>query len=287
MRSLRMTWNGPALLRLVTFAVKTSPALMLLVLLSAATPKAFVQDRDQDRDGRFGDWNLPLVYSVENTGVNFRTPDFPSFAQLPIIRPLPDPFQSADGSHDTDFSSWEHRRNDIKAAVEKYETGPKPDCHDCTITANYVPPASATANGTLTVNVTRNGKTLTLTSGVYIPQGMGNGPFPALIPMEIQFCFSFGGPPICFGPPHSPIMAVFHPASLRACPLRQLATLAPRSPHTTFLRRVTIPRIPSTSSTRSIAKEFAPAQAIRANTPHGPGELAGSSMAWRSQPIKP
>ena len=204
MRSVHMTWSGPALLRLVTFAVKTSPALMLLVLLSAALPKAFAQDRDQDRDSRFGDWINPLVYPVENTGAKYPAPNFPSFAQLPIIRPLPDPFQSADGSHDSQFTSWERRRNEIKAAVEKYETGPKPDCHDCTITANYVPPASATANGTLTVNVTRNGKTLTLTSGVFIPQGMGSGPFPALIPMEIQFCFSFGGPPICFGPPSQP-----------------------------------------------------------------------------------
>src|SRR5207248_3652124 len=33
------------------------------------------------------------------------------------------------------------------------------------------------------VVVTRNGKSLTLTSGVHIPQGMGNGPFPALIAM--------------------------------------------------------------------------------------------------------
>jgi hypothetical protein len=69
-----MTWSGPALLRLVTFAVKTSPALMLLVLLSAALPKAFAQDRDQDRDSRFGDWINPLVYPVENSGANFRAP---------------------------------------------------------------------------------------------------------------------------------------------------------------------------------------------------------------------
>jgi hypothetical protein len=196
------------LLRLVTFAVKTSPVLMLLVLLSAALPKAFAQDRDRDRDSRFGDWNNPLVYPVENSGAHFRAPKFPSFAQLPIIRPLPDPFQSfdRDGGRDTDFTSWERRRNDIKAAVEKYETGVKPDCHDCTITANYVPAVSATTNGTLTVNVTRNGNTLTLTSGVSIPQGMGSGPFPALIPMEIQFCFTFGTPPksFCFGPPAQP-----------------------------------------------------------------------------------
>src|SRR3954465_15511637 len=126
----------------------------------------------------------PLVYDTENTGARYAAPIFPSFEQLPIIRPLPDPFVFfSTGRHepdrDTRFSSWERRRNEIKASIEKYEIGPKPDCSDCTITANYVPPAPdvAGARGVLTVVVTRNGKSLTLTSGVFIPTGMGNGPF--------------------------------------------------------------------------------------------------------------
>ena len=132
----------------------------------------------------------PLVYDVENTGARYPAPVFPSFEQLPIIRPLPDPFRFYNsGRHepdrDTRFSSWERRRNEIKAAIEKYEIGPKPDCSDCVITANYVPPAAGVegARGVLTVVVTRNGKSLTLTSNVYLPTGMGEGPFPALIPM--------------------------------------------------------------------------------------------------------
>lgn len=135
--------------------------------------------------------NLPLAYDVENTGASFPTPVFPTFAQLPIIRPLPDPFVFFDASRrdaasgrDTSFSSWERRRNEIKAAIEKYEIGPKPDCSDCTITASYTPAAAgSTAKGVLTVVVTRNGKSLTLTSGVFIPTGMGSSPFPALIAM--------------------------------------------------------------------------------------------------------
>ena len=130
----------------------------------------------------------PLVYDAENTGAHYPAPAFPSFEQLPIIRPLPDPFAFfSKGEHepdrDTRFSSWERRRNEIKAAVEKYEIGPKPDCSDCTIAATYVPPATAGAKGVLTVVVTRNGNSLTLTSGVFIPTGMGDGPFPALIAM--------------------------------------------------------------------------------------------------------
>jgi len=171
---------------------------MLLLLVSATVPGAFAQENTS------GDSSVPLVYNVENTGANFQAPNFPSFAQLPIIRPLPDPFVFADGTRDTSFPNWERRRNEILAAVEKYELGTKPDCHDCTITANYVPPAAGSSTGSLTVNVTRNGKMLTLTSGVYIPQGMGSGPFPALISMEIKLCFTFNGQTFCFGPPSQP-----------------------------------------------------------------------------------
>jgi hypothetical protein len=173
---------------------KTRLWLALFVFVSAATSAAFAQENTSN------DSTIPLVYSAQNTGANYPEPAFPSFAQLPIIRPLPDPFLFANGTRDTSFASWEQHRNDIMAAIEKYEIGPVPDCHDCTITANYVPPAAGSSNGTLTVNVSRNGKTLTLTSGVYIPQGMGSGPFPALIPMEIKLCFGT----FCFGPPAQP-----------------------------------------------------------------------------------
>jgi hypothetical protein len=142
---------------------------------------------DQERSRRH---QPPLVYGAENTGARYAVPNFPSFDQLPIIRPLTDPFAFfRRGRHepdrDTKFASWERRRNEIKAAIEQYEIGPKPDCSDCTITATYVPPVAGTAGarGVLTVVVTRNGKSLTLTSGVFIPTGMGDGPFPALIPM--------------------------------------------------------------------------------------------------------
>lgn len=188
----RITFGNSALAR-------SSLALLLLLLLQAAVPRAFAQDSERT----FGDSYVPLVYPVRDTAAYLRAPDFPSFAQLPIVRPLPDPFQFADGWRDTSFASWERHRNDYMAAIEKYEIGPVPNCSDCTITAKYVPPAAAGGSGTLTVNVTRNGRTITLTSGVYIPQGMGSGPYPALIPMEIA-SFDFGGTTIPFPPPTPP-----------------------------------------------------------------------------------
>ena len=146
------------------------------------------QNRHHSDQGPAQHRNPPLVYDEENTGARYPAPSFPSFDQLPIVRPLPDPFRffntrRHEDERDTRFSSWERRRNEIKASIEKYEIGARPDCSDCTITANYVPASTPEAKGTLTVNVTRNGNTLTLTSGVYIPSGMGEGPFAALIPM--------------------------------------------------------------------------------------------------------
>ncbi len=165
----------------LTYCIGTA---LFAVLVLGSVHAGERTDRDQRHHAP------PLVYDVENTGARYPAPAFPSFDQLPIIRPLPDPFVFfSKGRHedrrDTRFASWERRRNEIKAAIEEYEIGAKPDCSDCTITASYVPPAAGTqgAKGVLTVVVTRNGKSLTLTSGVYIPTGMGDGPFAALIAM--------------------------------------------------------------------------------------------------------
>jgi len=118
---------------------------------------------------------VPLVYSAENTGANCAAPPLPSFAQLPVIEPLPDPFMWSDGrGRSTNFTDWECRRNEIKAEVENYEIGRKPS-RPQNITASY-------AGGVLTVNVTENGQTLTLTSQVSLPSG--SGPFPAIIGMN-------------------------------------------------------------------------------------------------------
>ncbi len=163
----------------------------------APPPAATRQDASRVAAG------IPRVYSLQNTGERLPRPRFPSFARLPIIRPLPDPFQFFGGAIDKSFSSWEWHRDQIMAAIEKYEIGPVPSCSRCTITAQYVPPAAPGDSGTLTVHVERQGKTVTLTSSVYIPRHMGKGPFPALIPMTIASMY-FRGKTMSFPPPKSP-----------------------------------------------------------------------------------
>ncbi|MEI9945784.1 MAG: carbohydrate-binding protein [Chitinophagaceae bacterium] len=123
----------------------------------------------------------PLVYTVENTGAAFAPPPLPFFNQLPVIEPLTDPFAWSNGSgRSTSFSDWERRRNEIKAEIENYEIGKKPNRPE-TITATYTPAANP-LNGTLVVVVTVNGQSLTLTSQVSLPAGAG--PFPAVIGMN-------------------------------------------------------------------------------------------------------
>jgi hypothetical protein len=115
---------------------------------------------------------IPFVYGVENTGSKYPTPVLPTIEQLPAIEPLTDPFAWSDGKkRSTKFKDWSHRRAEIKAEIEHYEIGKKPDRPD-TITASY-------SGDTLKVHVTGNGKTLTLTSKITLPSG--KGPFPAVI----------------------------------------------------------------------------------------------------------
>jgi len=115
---------------------------------------------------------IPFVYGVENTGAKFSKPVLPTIEQLPVIEPLTDPFEWSDSKgRSTKFKNWSHRRAEIGAEIEHYEIGKKPTRPD-TITASF-------SDGTLTVNITENGKTLTLTSKIILPSG--KGPFPAVI----------------------------------------------------------------------------------------------------------
>lgn len=115
---------------------------------------------------------IPLVYDVEFTGADYALPPLPSIDELPSVEPLPDPFVWADGSgRDTSFKSWAKHRAEYKAMIEHYEIGIKPPRPD-DIKATY-------EDGTLTVVITVNDSSITLTSRITLPEG--EGPFPAII----------------------------------------------------------------------------------------------------------
>ena len=120
----------------------------------------------------FSAGKIPLVYSVENRGEKFAKPAMPDLSQLPVIEPLTDPFAWSNGKgRSTKFRDWSKRRNEIGAEIQHYEIGIKP-ARPKNITAEY-------ENDTLTVKITVNGETLTLTSKIILPEG--KGPFPAVI----------------------------------------------------------------------------------------------------------
>lgn len=118
------------------------------------------------------DKQIPLVYSVENTGAAYSLPILPAIIDLPKVQALTDPFEWSDGSgRDTTFGGWSKRRAEIKAEIEHYEIGQKPVRPD-SISATF-------KDSVLTVSIIENGDTLILTSKIVLPEG--EGPFPAVI----------------------------------------------------------------------------------------------------------
>ena len=128
----------------------------------------------------------PLVYNQENTGAGlYPAPVYPSFADLPIVRQLPDPFVFADGQRDSRWSALEHHRQDYLAALAQYGQGPKPSCtgtsadsvlgvaYTCSETASFAFKTGSTTSGTLTINVMVVGpngsNTVTATVPIVLP----------------------------------------------------------------------------------------------------------------------
>ena len=117
---------------------------------------------------------VPLVYDVENTGINYPQPPLPSVDMLPVVRELPDPLAWSDG-HGTvgSFSEWEHRRNEISAELQHYGIGTKPAVSPGQVKARM-------DGDTLIVDVTVNDQSLTLRSEIRYPK-TGEPPYAVMI----------------------------------------------------------------------------------------------------------
>ena len=130
--------------------------------------------------------DIPRVYNVENTGADCALPSFLTVKDLPSIVRLPNPFAWASGAKGCEkcgtgpissFADWSCRRSEIKAQIENYEIGLKPPRPAGGITATF-----SKSDSVLTVIVSDNGKTVTLTSKLVLPDGAG--PFPVIIGMD-------------------------------------------------------------------------------------------------------
>ena len=117
---------------------------------------------------------VPFVYTEENTGKECKKPPLPEPSNLKKVDKLPNPFEWSDGSGKIkSLEEWKCRRAEIKAEIEKYEIGTKPETAKVEATYN---------GGVLKVVVSDNGQSATLTSNLKVPSG--SGPFPIIIGMN-------------------------------------------------------------------------------------------------------
>ena len=115
-----------------------------------------------------GGSQLPLFYSVENTGAAFAKPAMPEASKLPVINNLPDPLDGVNS-----FGDWSRKRSEIAALIQHYGIGEKPAVNKESIKARM-------SGDTLIVDVTVNGETLTLSSEIKYPK-TGKAPYPLMI----------------------------------------------------------------------------------------------------------
>ena len=115
-----------------------------------------------------GGSQLPLVYPIENTGVAFAKPSMPEASKLPVIVNLPNPLEGVNA-----FGDWSRKRSEIAALIQHYGIGEKPVVNKECIKARM-------SGDTLTVDVTVNGETLTLSSEIKYPK-TGKAPYPLMI----------------------------------------------------------------------------------------------------------
>lgn len=113
--------------------------------------------------------DVPLVYSVENTGAKFKAPKMKTIDLLPVIRELPDALEGV-----KKFKDWSKRRSNISHMIQHYGIGTKPAVKPGEVKARME------GDSMLVVDVTVNGQTLTLTSQIRYPK-VGQPPYALMI----------------------------------------------------------------------------------------------------------
>lgn len=117
--------------------------------------------------------NIPLVYDQEFTGAKYAEPTYYTLENAKVEKALTNPFEFTGSTKQVKkFKDWEKRRAEIINELYHYEVGVKPLVAKENIEASL-------ENNTLTVKVTENGQTLTLTAKITYPDG--DGPFPLMI----------------------------------------------------------------------------------------------------------
>ena len=107
---------------------------------------------------------MPLVFSVENTGAKFAEPKYGTADQMPDVATLPNPFVFAGSKKEAkNLAQWQQRRSEIANQIQHYEIGKKPTVSMDDIDARM-------SGDTLIVDVHVNGQVLTLSTPIFYPK---------------------------------------------------------------------------------------------------------------------
>ena len=147
-----------SLFLIIFAAIKVNPTIMKKIYLSALLACVATVAAAQ----------LPLVFEQENTGSLYAWPVLRLPGELPVVRELPDALEGVN-----DFGDWERRRNVIGALIQHYGIGEKPAVKPGQVEARM-------EEDTLVVDVTVDGKTLTLRSTIHYPK-TGSAPYALMI----------------------------------------------------------------------------------------------------------
>ncbi|HEY4016397.1 MAG TPA: hypothetical protein VGM06_23845 [Polyangiaceae bacterium] len=109
---------------------------------------------------------------VENSGASCPAVTEPAFGALAAVASLPDPFLSVSAARIANKSDWTCRRSEVAAQMQSWELGHK------TPAASTV--TGSVSGGSIVVNVSSGGKSISFTSTVTLPT-TGKPPYPAMI----------------------------------------------------------------------------------------------------------
>src|SRR5262245_47958296 len=100
-------------------------------------------------------------------------PQMPSYASLPAISSLPDPFTFLNGARLKTKADWTCRRAELATLAQEFQYGYKPN-------TSYSATTATRTGDTLAVTVTDNGKTISFNASITYPT-TGVAPYPAII----------------------------------------------------------------------------------------------------------
>jgi len=140
-----------------------------------ASVQAVASDAAASRDAASVDGGAPAVVTGEQTPVDgCAIPKLAAASALTAQAKHPDPFKMLDGTRITTKRDWPCRRAEIRAQVEEYESGPKPNVKAEQLTAKW-------SGDTLSISVNNGGKTVSFPVKIVRPAGAGSEPIPLLI----------------------------------------------------------------------------------------------------------